>query len=174
MAICRQQPSVSDTMQCRWPLKPLDSTICIRPHSVCGAFRKEIEHLPSLQVHDDGPVSGALAPSPNCLWFASGLWRPGKAAAPQVSLSARTRRRSAHDSSRAGDTTAVGVDRVLLDFSGADLVDRRTVRNLQIIILDSKAQGADFFSLVRVSGCACKRGSRRYASFWLCKGHYPG
>ena len=30
----------------------------------CGAFRKKIKHLPSLQVHDDGPVSGALAPSP--------------------------------------------------------------------------------------------------------------
>lgn len=29
-----------------------------------GALRKEIEHLLSLQVHDYGPVSGALAPCP--------------------------------------------------------------------------------------------------------------
>jgi len=31
-AICRPPLSVSDTMQCRWSLNPLDSTICNRHH----------------------------------------------------------------------------------------------------------------------------------------------
>ena len=47
----------ADDLDARMPLEPA------RGHS-CGAFGKQIEHLPSLQVHDDGPVSGALAPSP--------------------------------------------------------------------------------------------------------------
>jgi hypothetical protein len=33
----------------------------VRSHAF-AAFRKKIEHRPSLQVYDDGPVSGALAP----------------------------------------------------------------------------------------------------------------
>ncbi len=47
----------TDDLDARMPLEPAHSHACV-------TFREKIEHLPSLQVHDDGSVSGALAPCP--------------------------------------------------------------------------------------------------------------
>ena len=47
----------ADDLDVRMPLEPVRCR-------ARGTIRQKVDHLPPLQVHDDGPISGALAPRP--------------------------------------------------------------------------------------------------------------
>ena len=44
----------------------LDAQVLLEParRHACRTIRQKIDHLTPLQAHDDGPISGALAPRP--------------------------------------------------------------------------------------------------------------